>query len=98
RFSRDWSSDVCSSDLRIGLGALPMKITLSLHGPLGASLSVESDRIDDIAHAYVSVLRLATSGVLPPLQFDGSPLPGLNTAVDAEIGRAAGRERGQTQV
>lgn len=64
-----------------------MKITLNLHGPLGASLSVESDRIDDIAHTYVNVLRLATSGVLPPLQFDGSPLPGLNTAVDAGVER-----------
>lgn len=66
-----------------------MKITLSLHGPLGASLSVESDRIDDIAHAYVSVLRLTTSGVLPPLQLDGPPLTaGPNAAaVDAGVER-----------
>lgn len=66
-----------------------MKIILSLHGPLGASLSVESDRIDDIAHAYVSVLRLATSGVLPPLQFNNPPLTaGPNAeAVDAGVER-----------
>src|SRR5690606_21626677 len=58
-------------------------------GPVGASLSVESDRIDDIAHAYVSVLRLTTSGVLPPLQLNNPPLTaGPNAAaVDAGVER-----------
>src|SRR5690606_40175930 len=90
RFSRDWSSDVCSSDLRIDLTNLAA-------GPLLAA-AADFDRLVGTVNGRIAVAASGNSqrDIVQTLNGDGALLfsdgaiRGINIA---EIGRASCRER-----
>src|SRR5690606_40393254 len=93
RFSRDWSSDVCSSDLNI-LDQLEIE---RQRNPEAGELS-EKDKAEyrDIAGRRVRLgLILSEIGRQNKLGVSDQE---LQKAVITEIGRASGRERGEVPV
>src|SRR3546814_16669110 len=86
----DWSSDVCSSDLRtavaaivrIGIGAAQILPRKRMIGGIGGGVA-EADEVEHVAH------RVARQ------RLDGGELRALrvDVMVGTEIGRASGRER-----
>src|SRR5207302_5767890 len=84
RFSRDWSSDVCSSDLSVATSRGSPTVTgLSASGP---------------AFVYIILESLAEAGVKVGLPRDVATLLSAQTLLGAatvalEIGRASCRER-----
>src|SRR5690606_39686670 len=89
RFSRDWSSDVCSSDL----GEAEMKITDIRFGmlrvPLKTPFKTALRTVEQVEDVVVMV-HTDTGQV----GYGSAPA----TAVITEIGRAAGRERPEIAV
>src|SRR5690606_39379885 len=95
RFSRDWSSDVCSSDLEdVDYTRNQIGRFRQLVEPLAASAAVHVHLANSAglirfpeASAFATLARpgLALYGV--------SPLPEI--AVDLQIGRASGRDIGE---
>src|SRR5690606_40368600 len=89
RFSRDWSSDVCSSDLA-GLAALPLLLSIPgivwepLHRPL-IELRLGSFALEIGAVLLVGLALAVLAAV------DAFTLPKRSTF--SEIGRASCRER-----
>src|SRR5690606_40881761 len=63
RFSRDWSSDVCSSDL-IDVGDLPRKIVEHQSTRLELSISSPAEMLtlDEMQHRYVRQVLAAVGG------------------------------------
>src|SRR5206468_8644357 len=94
RSDRDWSSDVCSSDLVTK--ALDACAATGVPRLLLGGGVVANRRLRDVATA-----RAAAAGVrlrIPPFDLctdNGAMIAGLGAAlVEAEIGRASWRERG----
>src|SRR5690606_40540391 len=89
RFSRDWSSDVCSSDLRDGWEGSAVSVVPAL----GASPVLRSRRFPVSRHEPASDYRLISkvSGGLAGLRSS-------KTSIKYEIGRASCRERGEIGV
>src|SRR5690606_39536267 len=86
-FSRDWSSDVCSSDL-----ALPRRISrLARGGGVGDAALLDHDRLESVAGHVVEFLAEFFIGCLIGC------LAGCvaGCAVGDGIGRAAGRRGGE---
>src|SRR5690606_39585371 len=89
RFSRDWSSDVCSSDLRAGAKeeSSQEQYGVSFGGPI----------IRDVAHFFIAyeAKEISTPRTLEIGRgFSPSDLPpALREAYGTEIGRASCRER-----
>src|SRR5690606_39887877 len=98
RFSRDWSSDVCSSDLsnswplmiRIDVGLQRTRLALAQGEAARALILLNGspfERPDELpASARLQMMQLRADA----FQMMGQPL--------AEIGRASCRERGGVQV
>src|SRR5690606_41206152 len=84
RFSRDWSSDVCSSDLRCRLALLAAH-GASLAGPRRASTS-QARR----ARGRISRDHAVRGGPVEPLTTSFGP-------GSSKIGRASCRERGERE-
>ena len=90
--SRDWSSDVCSSDLIRGLASVGSEPTIMLTGPKAAcdkalaraGLSYDDVDLWELNEAFASVVLhfLEETGVQPD-----------RMNVNGEIGRASCRER-----
>src|SRR3546814_6633028 len=78
----DWSSDVCSSDLRADLGPPAAHLTVAQLVQLGAALPVANDLTVDPHPAGVDGLQVVDAP-------QKSALPGAGR----EIGRASCRER-----
>src|SRR5690606_39593746 len=92
RFSRDWSSDVCSSDLFISDGT---GITAET---LGHSLLAQFDSIDfeQITIPYVNTESRALDAIArinKAAAADGHQPIVFDTIVNEEIGRASSRAR-----
>src|SRR5207253_8340498 len=91
RWPRDWSSDVCSSDLAVGVYSMAFQFarlpTLLISGPLKYVLYSHLVRIKSdlgaLSHALVTLTRLLAVAICPAVGM-----------VAAEIGRASCRERG----
>src|SRR5207249_6830020 len=92
RSKRDWSSDVCSSDLGSGTTtAVLARIAWGRGGAKPLSLSGEQRRRP---HPPSGALALGQHDMSPPI---GQQLPGSGAASDTragEIGRASCREGG----
>src|SRR5690606_39752942 len=88
RFSRDWSSDVCSSDLR----GKSRKITPEMEDRI-------REKIEQFPRAKASVLydELVDDGVFSPATVSLTTFYRYLSA-RPEIGRASCRERAQTAV
>src|SRR5690606_40186598 len=94
RFSRDWSSDVCSSDLR----AMPARIrSLTL---LNTLVDVDEFRrpwqmkpfaVPGLGRAWIALLQPALARPM----FRRAGLLDQGAMTDDEIGRASCRERGE---
>src|SRR5690606_40278283 len=90
RFSRDWSSDVCSSDLKNAAG-LPWSERILLHSQISqhsSSVTVPAVARQDLlpptpCHTPASVTSMHTS------------LPSQPSPTPTKIGRAACRDRGK---
>src|SRR5207253_6046825 len=95
RWPRDWSSDVCSSDLAIGAAAagfllvplLGVTITLFTAAGLNVLIAVSAWRL---SREHDSVPRLSS-----PIELTSATGPSV---VVVEIGRASCRERGEEGV
>src|SRR5690606_40932353 len=71
RFSRDWSSDVCSSDLMLGNG-VPMGESLTIVSPTAGN-KVVSDVLDRARDAIINKGaqlhdHIGQGGVFPPMR------------------------------
>src|SRR5690606_40770615 len=92
RFSRDWSSDVCSSDLKLSSGAhFGSRLVFDRQGYLFIALGENNQRStsQDLDKLQGKIVRLHADG----------RVPADNPFVDnsqAKIGRASCRERVQT--
>src|SRR5690606_40984081 len=94
RFSRDWSSDVCSSDL---LAAALVRHAGRGRGP-GAEAGEGAVRADPVAGRARSPVERAVLRDAPPRQRARAvrwPAGAVRSAAGAEIRRASWRERGQ---
>src|SRR5690606_40860542 len=88
RFSRDWSSDVCASDLSAWMSALVDRSSCGGDQLVGLVVDVrELTQSGDVLACVVSTEEELTTAV------QGRPDVGLGTAAVAEIGRASCRER-----
>src|SRR5690606_40103459 len=86
RFSRDWSSDVCSSDLVVPVDGRAFDAAADAFGDLGGGGQVGAGEEDD---EFFSAEPGGEVGVA-----DGSLEEGAERGED-EIGRASCRERGE---
>src|SRR5690606_39856469 len=89
RFSRDWSSDVCSSDLML-IATSPQQLDL-----LKSDYDVHPSRIRMIPPGYddnrfFPVSMASREVIRHRLGFEGKVI----TSIGRQIGRASGRERG----
>src|SRR5690606_40108251 len=95
RFSRDWSSDVCSSDLT---NHLDMESIESLQYALekyeGTLFFVSHDR-EFVSGLATRVIEILPSGEI--IDYQGGYDDYLESRGIAEIGRASCRERGSTR-
>src|SRR5690606_40094882 len=89
RFSRDWSSDVCSSDLDETSLRGCIAISLARHALGGARVRALTPAAMDLllAAAFEAV------GVFNPMTADPDPRRLKDLAGHLKIGRASGRER-----
>src|SRR5690606_39530924 len=95
RFSRDWSSDVCSSDLAAvvaGNVEVSQAVTDCLFGALGALGSSQGTMNNlTFGNGTYQYYETICSGSAAGPGFDGTPA----VHVHMKIGRASGRERGK---
>src|SRR5690606_40768791 len=84
RFSRDWSSDVCSSDLNISIEAF-----ISFLDPVDNSTSWNSLQIYENPGEFYSIWGINNTEIL----VRGYPTMMLYYGTEFEIGRASCRER-----
>src|SRR5690606_41161710 len=90
RFSRDWSSDVCSSDLTFSTGCANPVIEASVTLNDESVLSVELDPIHPYLAEYDRTAVLRNPGASPVRQKLFLDTGGYTAP---KIGRASGRER-----
>src|SRR5690606_41060358 len=97
RFSRDWSSDVCSSDLN-WIATLPPSLLGALpDGTVSLAVSVTDkfgNVVNDTANITVAV-KTQPAIVLDPLFGDG--VLSIPELLNGEIGRASGRGRARRE-
>src|SRR5690606_40526605 len=92
RFSRDWSSDVCSSDLSEAIGhllspeATPIVVTTGT-----GSGKTECFLLPVIQNAIDDAVRFKRSGLTAILVY---PMNALANDQEEQIGRASSRDRG----
>src|SRR5699024_12612105 len=86
RSKRDWSSDVCSSDLRFANAKEVQKVS----APFWPTIIAKLDQIAVDTEALTK-LEIGPSSFISPDVRDST----LEGVVDAEIGRASCRERAQ---
>src|SRR5690606_40310659 len=91
RFSRDWSSDVCSSDLADGIGPAFFLVAVGL-----AEITVEIVVLIGRYLVAVPANCLAIQLVEDRRQLLVAEGPGLGVVFCHEIGRASCRERGES--
>src|SRR5690606_39922663 len=92
RFSRDWSSDVCSSDL---FPAGPVSVRVDVHVNVLVLVNVNAF----LAPCRPTAVRLPARlgpGARAPLQ-PGTPLGRRTMKSYGKIGRASCRERGESE-
>src|SRR5690606_40257235 len=93
RFSRDWSSDVCSSDLAVSSASLQKTI-------------LERDRLSEQVNAFISAVMPSGSDTVATVKNTGSSPVTIDHCLvlspsdgslrpAAKIGRASWREEGQ---
>src|SRR5690606_40504590 len=85
RFSRDWSSDVCSSDL--GLAGIIIALSLVAVIYIGLVAIVQDDMKKLVAYSSVAHMGFVTLG------FFVFNTTGMEGAIMQKIGRASCRER-----
>src|SRR5690606_40954336 len=93
RFSRDWSSDVCSSDLSF------LKLSGGPPAAKPISVKVRADDFDEL-RAAAAALKQAVAAIPGARDVTDNDVAGraeLNLRVDVEIGRASCRERGEAR-
>src|SRR5690606_39549439 len=91
RFSRDWSSDVCSSDLDIEEGARPFRVGGGDHRSVDVQKAAFLKKIVDRATERVAHAKDGVEGVRARSQV-GDLAQKLE-----EIGRASCREKGRAR-
>src|SRR5690606_39799578 len=89
RFSRDWSSDVCSSDLRFGFG-ISAEDDVRIASLMALIGSGHSDRV---MLAHDSVVSFLSRGFNPPPEIAATLVNWKPTHLIKKIGRASCRER-----
>src|SRR5690606_39704289 len=98
RFSRDWSSDVCSSDLGRSLSEARGSARVHLHVVLADLLlaDVEAQRVGEaeVVPLGGGLARARAAGAVRPEPEERGVVEGAGR----EIGRASWRERGQGEV
>src|SRR5207247_7545072 len=93
RSTRDWSSDVCSSDLRARVvGRARVRGVADAHCPLGPADREGRRGTARVAEVLVVIMALPYLGALWRLTWHLDAVGG-GRAVGAEIGRASCRER-----
>src|SRR5690606_40509396 len=98
RFSRDWSSDVCSSDLAVRLPNGPDYVRLlAACGAGGLVLISVNTRYSDAEAADLVARSGARATITEPLA-GWSDRPPAEPVGGAEIGRASCRERAWEQL
>src|SRR5690606_40155423 len=91
RFSRDWSSDVCSSDLPVLLVQhMPPPFTAHLARGLAARCRIA------VAEARAGEPLVAGRALIAPADWHLGLAAGAPPRVALAIGRASGREKGAT--
>src|SRR5690606_40514217 len=91
RFSRDWSSDVCSSDLVLAYVVVPGAAAKGF----GAALVMGEGTLADVLHRF-SMARMLAKASLPRAAFTSrgaSSSPSHSRSSWGKIGRASCRER-----
>src|SRR5690606_41038833 len=90
RFSRDWSSDVCSSDLRLTVLGFDGK-TLIHPGQIDACNAIFTPPAEEVAAArrIIAAFELPENASRGAIQIDGRMVERL------QIGRASCRGRGE---
>src|SRR5207245_6834594 len=87
RCYRDWSSDVCSSDLHVEAGS---------NGDITGKLAL-IEPIGSVTHYYIEWPNAFGGSLVASVSHGAAGLAALNTLKlgDTEIGRASCRERGE---
>src|SRR5690606_39650426 len=84
RFSRDWSSDVCSSDLACAAESLPAYVHAPYLINFGSHTEATVERsVESLRHSLRRGREIGALGVV------------VHTGSATEIGRASRRERGE---
>src|SRR5690606_39333456 len=94
RFSRDWSSDVCSSDLDHPDDGKPVTLHEGRYGPYVKHGKVNATLPKDIAPDQVTLNEALSLIAARAARIGGKPARGRKTA--AKIGRASCRGRAET--
>src|SRR5690625_7974765 len=93
RWPRDWSSDVCSSDLKSqkieSLDLTPPEITPS-HPDFDVARELVADKIEEASESSEQ-----DKGAVSAPGGDLSAAAGVDAGLDPKIGRASCRERGE---
>src|SRR5207253_8597298 len=92
RWPRDWSSDVCSSDLGtvVRLGDIADVV-------LGAETYDQEVRFNGQTAVFIGIFTLPTANTLDVMKAVRAALPEIQAQLPAEIGRASCRERGDRE-
>src|SRR5690606_39484515 len=90
RFSRDWSSDVCSSDLQDWPDGV---VTQAIAKGHSVDLSTEQAASFDLYDVLLGTITGDAPGVCGQVEEDGFDVNGY-VAARSKIGRASCRERG----
>src|SRR5690606_40993753 len=95
RFSRDWSSDVCSSDLVLQWQQANSQLeAVAIIGPETLLLR-EKREIDTNTFGYALIAARVDNGKILRVDYNGTAPEGQLPTVDEKIGRASCRERGE---
>src|SRR5207253_8611626 len=94
RWPRDWSSDVCSSDLELSFAIAVARGSFQPIARRADALIVQRTPETPLVPPEEEHLPRAVLGPPPPALPQASPEE-ITPEVDPQIGRATGRERGQ---
>src|SRR5699024_11993290 len=91
RSKRDWSSDVCSSDLIVSgaMGSVLSAISTGMQGALNVVTGVASSFLD----AGKNIVKSIADGIMGAMSLVTDAISNVTQAV--QIGRASCRERGE---